>query len=776
MLTESEYKGTTNICLERARYLTESFKATDGEPMVIRRAKAIRHILENMTIYIQPGELIVGNFASTPQSLPLYPDIYTLWLDKAINNSFKNMLDEEGKKEWREIYDYWKVRSAWERAGSLFPESLKPYTGFNGVQFAIPTGVRQPDIIDFEKVFKQGLNGRVDRIKARLDKLKVDIGDMSGKNYVEQRDTLEAMLIALDGGMNFARRYADLARKLAEEQKNAKRKKELERIADICDWVPANPPRTLYEAMQCYLLINIIVKQIEISGQGQGDRLDLLLNPFYQRDKAEGRITRDEAQQLMECLDIKLAERGHLNPPEVAAVYAGISDVKDINIGGVTPEGDDATNEFSFIILDAAGSVMLPEPTVAFRYHPKINPELVDKAIDLLRTGIGYPSFYNDAAVVPFLMSRGHSLKEARNYGITACVSPDIPGKNTRTCWVIGGDFNLMSCLELVLYQGVSKFTGMQIGAKTPDTKTFTCIEDVMEAYLEQVDFFVEKVSRLNDIGQEVLEERLHRPFSSALLDGCIERGKDCILWSEDSYIIHEHCGTTNIADSLAAIKKFVFDDKVVTMEELVEACRNNWEGRENLRQRIINEAPKFGNDDDYVDLLAREVHIRSNEVFMKYKDKFGFPHCLDGSIAGGYYGLSVASGATPDGRKDHDPSADTVISPMAGRDKNGPTAVIKSTGKITPTYAHLFNQKFMPQFLEGENKRIFAQYLKTWVDLGNWHVQFNVVDRSTLLDAQIHPEKYPDLLVRVAGYSAYFVDLSKGVQDDIIRRCEQRF
>jgi formate C-acetyltransferase len=631
-------------------------------------------------------------------------------------------------------------------------------------------------MIDYEKIFKQGFNGIKARIKARLDKLRADMGDMSGQDYVEQVDTLEAMLIALDGAIKFARRYADLAGKLAEKEKDSKRKKELEKIADICDWVPANPPRTLHEAMQCYLLIDIIIKQIECSGQCRGHRLDCLFNPFYQRDKAEGRITRDEAQELMECLDIKVGERGYLNPPEFAALYAGSADIQNVMIGGVTPEGDDATNEFSFIILDAAISIRLAEPEMAVRYHPNINPELVDKAIDLVRTGIGYPSFFNDPVVIPFLMSRGHSLKEARNYGIPSCVLVNIPGKNTRTGWVVGGDINFNACLELVLYQGVSKFTGEQLGARTPDPKTFTCIEDVMEAYLKQADFFADKVTRMNDIGQEVMEECLLRPFTSALLDGCIERGKDCILWSEDSYIAHEHCGTTNVADSLAAIKKFVFDDKVITMEELVEACRTNWEGREELRQRILNEAPKFGNDDDYVDLFAKDVHRRSNEVFTKHKDKFGFSHILDGSVGGGYYGLSIACGATPDGRKDHDPAADAVLSPMAGRDKKGPTAVLKSTGKVTPTYALLLNQKFLPQYLEGENKKVFAQYLKTWADLGHWHIQFNVVDRATLLDAQQHPENHLDMIVRVAGYSAYFVDLSKGVQDDVIRRCEQRF
>jgi formate C-acetyltransferase len=772
-----EFRTQIKICLERARYLTESYKETEGEPMVIRRAKAIEHVLENMTVYIQPGELLVGNFASRPECLPTYPELVHRWLDEAIDDGHRDMLTEEEKKEYREIYRYWHGKSVDDRVRDILPDDLKDYVDFNGVCYTNHFSIwRPPESLNIRKLLKLGSNGIIDQVEQRLKDLRAGTQGLHARDYVEQRQTLEAMLIALRAVIKFAKRYADLASDLAKEEKDDGRKKELEEIASVCDWVPANRPRSLHEALQSYFFAYLIAKMIECQAQGLGDRLDQLMNPFYQLDKEAGRITREEAQELLECLYIKLSEKGHLNPPEVAGVYAGISDVKDINIGGVDEKGEDATNEFSFIILDAAESIRVPEPTIAFRYHPKIDPELVDRAIDVVRTGIGYPAFYNDSAAIPYFLNRGIPLEEARGWVILACVSPSIPGKNMRQNRPNFGVINLSSCLELALYQGVNKLTGKQLGVKTPDPNTFTRIEDVMDAYLTQVRFIGDKMTRIDNIGQAFYEQYMQRPFASALLDGCIERGKDCNSWIYHDYPNCLMTGSTNVADSLAVIKKLIFEEKKVSMSELIEAIRTNWEGKEELRQMCINDAPKFGNDLDYVDDLARQVHIRSNEEFGRTPGYWGGRPVLDGSIAGGYYAMSKGCGATPDGRKDSESTADAVMSPMAGRDKNGPTAVIKSTGKITPTYPHLFNQKFMPQFLEGENKRIFAQYLKTWADLGNWHVQFNVVDRSTLLDAQIHPEKYPDLLVRVAGYSAYFVDLSKGVQDDIIRRCEQRF
>lgn len=779
ILAVLEYRPGTKICLERARLITESFKATDGQPIAIRRAKALEHILGNMTIYIREGELIVGNFASDPFSLPFYPDLGAQWIDMNLNDGLRDLLDDSQKRECKEILRYWQGKSIVDRIADALPEDLISYFTYDGEFYSWATRKgRADETPNLSEVFSTGINGVTNKVKDRLKWMESNINELNPKDYVEQKQSLQAMLIALKASIRFGKRYADKARELARLGKDEGRKEELNKIAEVCNWVSGNAPRTLWEALQLSFLINVIAMQLEFHGQGFGNRLDVLMNSFYQKDKEEGRISREEAQELVECFLIKLSERGHLVHPNAVGASSGNSDWSDVTICGVTPEGDDATNDFSFIVLDAAKTVQVPVPTIALRYHPKISEEIILKAIDVLRTGVGYPAFYNDSAAIPQLMARGASLEEARNYVIPSCVNAEIPGMATRTYLAHVANINFTKCLELALYHGEDKgiYTGKQLGVRTPDPATFTCIEDVLDAYLAQVRFVADKIAKITRIMEAVVEQYCRRPFASAFIDGCIEEGKDCTSFSRGHMTTMLCTGTTNVADSLAAIKKFVFDEKIITMEELVEACRTNFDGREELRQRLINEAPKFGNDDDYVDLLAKEVHIRTNAEFMKFKDYYGYPLMINGSVAGGYYGFSKACGATPDGRKDSESLADALLSPMAARDRKGPTAVLKSVSKITPTYNHLLNQKFLPQFLEGENKRLFATYLKTWADLGIYHVQFNVVDRATLLDAQAHPEEYTNLVVRVAGYSAYFVDLAKEQQDDIIKRAEQSF
>jgi pyruvate formate-lyase/glycerol dehydratase family glycyl radical enzyme len=773
---EATVRPGSKLCLDRARLMTESYKATEGEPEVIRRAKALAHVLGNTTIYIRDGELIVGNFESTPQSFSFYPEHGHKWLTQSLEDGLRELLDENGKREYKEIIKYWDGKSLGERALAVVPRRLKDYFSYGPAYVANFESPQPGEILNIGKLFKLGLNGVIDQVKARLEDL--ESKTLPAREYMEQRHNLEANLIALDAAIKFGKRYAVLARETASVEMDKKRKEELNRIADICDWVPGHPPRTLHEAMQSYWFCMLIAKQFEVRGQGSGHRLDLLLNPFYQKDKQEGRISSEDAQELLECLFIKFCGWGVLYDPGMSPLGVGISQLRDINIGGVTSEGDDATNEFSFMILDTTLSLRLPEPSIALRYHSKISPDLILKAIDVLRSGIGYPAFYNDSVIIPWLVSRGIPLEEARNYGIWSCVAPSIPGKNTGTCRPNSGSISLGKCLELALLQGKDKdtYTGKQLGPKTPEPKAFTCIEDVTDAFLTQVNYFSGKLCEIYDVLQVIHEQYLQRPFASTLIDGCIEKGKDCTSWQYNMLMGMLMGGSTNAANALAAIKKFVFDDKVITMEELVEACRKNFEGKEELRLRLLNEAPKFGNDDDYVDRLVREVHIRGNEEVAKHKNMFGFPSLFDGGIVAGYYGMSVGCGALPDGRKDGEPFADAVISPAAGTDKKGPTAVLKSVSKVTPTYPHLLNQKFLPQFLEGENKKIFAQYLRSWADLGIWHVQFNVVSKDTLLDAQAHPENYSNLIVRVAGFSAYFVDLTPEIQNDIIRRVEQGF
>jgi formate C-acetyltransferase len=365
----------------------------------------------------------------------------------------------------------------------------------------------------------------------------------------------------------------------------------------------------------------------------------------------------------------------------------------------------------------------------------------------------------------------------ARTYTVPSCVQITIPGKNTQNRIVNGCFLSVAKCLELALNEGKSFRYGKQIGCKTPDPLSFHSIEDVMEAYLAQVRYAVDKAAKISNLAQEVYRQRGQLPFTSVLIDGCIEKGKDCTEWTEYSYSHMIAPGWVNVADSLAAMKKLVFEGNKITMKELLLAMKANFEGYEDMRQKLLR-APKFGNDDDYVDNIMHDVVHLTQEEVKKFKNIWGYPWTLDGSVAGGYYATGTATWALPDGKREGrmEAYADGTISPAAGRDKNGPTAVIKSMGKVDPPVSQTGNQKFLSQFLEGKNKEKFAAYLKTWADLGGWHIQFNTVDRDTLIQAQQHPEQHSDLIIRVAGYSAYFVDIPKGLQDDIIARTVQSF
>jgi formate C-acetyltransferase len=775
------FKEGTKICTERASLYKESFLATEGEPMVIRRAKALTHILDNMTVYILPYELIVGNFASNPSALPMFPELGQWWLYDALDNDCKELVpNDDVKKEAKDLLKFWKGKSISDIVIDALPLDLKPFVEWNGASNTFLGAWRSTEIVDFEKVLTLGLNGIIKQVEERLARLDSEFEVKIGvKNYVSKKDNIKAMLVALKAGVRFGKRYADKARELAEKETDKRRKIELNRIAEVCDWVPANPARTLHEAMQACFFVNLICKQMLNYGQSGGNRLDVLFNPYYLKDKGEGRITREEARELVECWLLKFLERGKLVTPNLHAASMGNSDWVNFIIGGLSSDGEeDVTNEYSYIVLDALETTRVIAPTISIRYNSKTPDELLLRTIDILSTGIGHPNFFNDKIAIDLLMSNGVPRELALNWGVSSCVMAQIPGACMYPWSPHSGHFSFIKCLELALYQGMDKpiYSGKQLGARTPDPRSFTNINDLMEAYLTQVRFQMEKQAKIWRIAGAIVEKFMQQPFNSAFIRGFIEEARDCTDSDNEYFSTTIGLGLTNVVDSLAAVKKMVFDDKEITMDELIQDCRNNFEGYENLRQRLINKVPKFGNDDDYVDLIAKEVHIRSNEEIRKFKNFNGRHFLLDSSIAVGYLGLSKTTGATPDGKRDGETCADALLSPMAGRDKKGPTAVLKSLSKIPVTYLHLFNQRFLPQLLRGDNKGLFMQYLRTWGELGIFHVQFNAVDTDTLLNAQKHPENYQDLIVRVAGYSAYYVDLSMEIQNEIIKRTQQGF
>jgi formate C-acetyltransferase len=763
------FRSEIRLDLQRSRLMTESYKETEGEAMVLRRAKALANILNKMGIFIRDYERIVGYQTAEPNGI--FHPIEQNWKSPqrlANSPAGKTLLDDAGRKELDELCKYWKGKSISDRHQAVLPEDLKKYWTYEGT--FLWSQLSELGIPNYEKLFNLGLQGLINEIREKMARLDQKIP----ADYVEQKDFLTASIISLEAVINFAKRYAVLAKESAVRQKNATRKKILEEIAETCAWVPANPPRTFIEAIQFFYFIHL-VRYLEYSTLGIGVRIDYLFGPYYEKDLKEGKITKEETLGILQLLWIKLNELGLVYSPTVSSVYGGVASLQAVTIGGTDEKGRDVTNDLTYLTMEAAKSLKIIEPSIALRVHEGTPDEVYSRATDVIKTGIGYPSLFNDEALIPLYERWGVPKNEAKQYAVSGCVYIEIPGKNVVRRSV--GYFVLPKCLWWALHQGVNPKTGEQHGAKTPDPATFKSWEDVLEAYAEQVKFFTSKIETLERINNELLTQYAPRPFYSALLDGCIEQGKDCRRWVYNSLLHHfsQVIGGTNVADAITAIKKIVFEDRKVTLPELITIMDKNWAGREDVRLACLN-APKFGNDDDYADEIARIVQTRGEAAMEEVKDRFGHSHRGDGSAVSATYGLAADTPATPDGRFDGEPFADSTLAPAPGRDKKGPTAVLKSCSKISTvnTFNHLLNQKFLPKFLEDDLKPAFLSYLKTWKKLKVPHIQFNVVDRETLLKAKAQPERYSDLIVRVAGFSAYFVDLSSGLQDHIIARTEQ--
>jgi len=767
------YRKEVKLCIERARLITDSYKATEGEPMVVRRAKAMTHFLDNRVLYILPHERILGNVASEPCHMITFPEKWSGWLDKAIDTEYRMLLEDDKREELHEIHKYWRGKSVHGRERSLLPEDILHYWFYPNQGVFLWRHGGHVGAPNYERIFKIGLKGIIEEAEARLKEISSDPAlYLHAREYLKKRAFYEAVIISTQGVIRQGKRYAELCLKEAAGEKDPKRKAELEELAEVCEWVPENPPRTLHEALQFYWFVNLVVRVLDLQTSGNGDRLDQIFYPFYRKDKEEGRIDYEQAQELVEHLLLKFNEEGALIPPSHPS--AGPLITRVVTIGGVDTQGADATNEMTYIIMDAKDAMGFNQPALAVRLHPQTPLGLYRKIVGSLLKQPGVYSFFNDNMMIPFLTNLGLPLEDARDYGTDGCMRWIIPGK--AMCQrALGGTFVQPKCLELAMYRGVDKFSGEQVGPRTSDPLTWTGVEDAMQAYLEQVKFFLHKQVTIYNVVDALEEEWLPQPFLSAVVDGCLEAGQDCREYKYYHNTIIQPVGQVTVINSLAALKKLVFDEKKVTMAELIDALQSNWQGREDLRQTFINDGPKWGNDDDYVDQIGREFYTRTNQAVKSFKNIWGGPFNEDGTGASSYYDYSGMTGATPDGRMDRDLFNDGTVSPVIGTDKKGPLATMKSISKLdhAGTFTHLFNQKFSPRELEKNNGANFIALLRTFVDLGIHHTQFNVIDRETLLDAQMHPDQYSDLVVRTAGLAAYFVDMTKAVQDQIIERTE---
>jgi len=777
---KSHIRPTLTLDIERARFVTQGYKESEGQPIAIRRAKAMANLLDNMTLDIGANDRIAGSVAAYVDSTIIYPELYSRWVDKAIDSGYRDMLSDQERAELHQINKYWFDRSVHGAERDMLAEEDKAYWSYlnHGVYLWVH-GAHCGQMPNYEKLFKVGLNGTKVQAEAKLSQIKGDkelIRSQSAE-FMKKKAFLEAVIISIEAAIRWAKRYAELATFKASEEKETKRKKELERIAEACQWVPGNPPRTFFETMQCWYLVMLLVRVLDIQTVGIGDRVDQIWYPAYKKDKEEGRITAQEARELIQSIWIKLTELTDLSAPVMAS--GGHTTPRYVTIGGQDRLGRDVTNELTYIIMDSVKSLRLVEPMISVRLHRNTPEEFLYRFTDILREDSGHYGIFNDEFMVPFLMSKGIPAEDARNWAVEACAVYSLVGKPMGHRAISGPGFVLPKCLEYALNEGrdCHFFTDKQIGAPTPHPITFTSIEDVIKAYLDQVRFFTEKLVTISNVTDAIEAQWLPQPFNSALLDGCIENAMDVRelhYWHKTNI---QPVGHTTVVNALLAMKKLIFEEKKVTMAELVMALRDNWEGKEELRQ-MFRDAPKFGNDDDYADLFARDVHIRTCQTIQSFKNIYGYNITCDGSGGASFFHLAGFTGATPDGRKKSDMFSDGTVSPEIGTDKKGPIAVLRSVARIDPllSFNHLLNQRVTPVSLVGESKSKFVGYLRTFVDLGIPHIEFNVVDNHILSEAQAHPETYQDLIVRVAGFSAYFVDMNKEIQDQIMARTQHRF
>ncbi len=768
---------TPEICVERAKLITASYKETEAEPIYIRRAKALDKILTEMTIFIQEDELIVGNQATKPRSSPIFPEFSCKWLEDELDRLEKRsgdvfLISEEKKQTLRELFAYWDGKTTNERAAALMTQEAKDaQTGgvftvgnyfFNGVGHIS---------VDYGQVLAVGLEGIIAEAEAEMARL-----DVTDPDQLKKMHFLRAVVIANKAVIKFAERFAKEAERLAATEKNRERKAELEEIARICYKVPANPAETFWEALQSFWFVQLTI-QLESNGHSISPmRFDQYMYPYYRA--SEDKMSMEDLQELLDLLWIKFNEINKVRDEGSTKAFGGYPMFQNLIVGGLTRNGEDATNELSFMCLQASANTKLYQPSISIRIHDRTPDSLYMKALEVSRVGLGMPAYYSDRIIIPGLLSRGLTREDARDYGIIGCVEPQVGGKTEG--WHDAAFFNMAKVLELALNDGFCPQCKMQLGPKTGDLTSFNSFDDVMEAYKQQMEYFV-KLLIISDNAVDIAHgERAPLPFLSSLVADCLVKGKSLQEGGAHyNFTGPQGVGVANVGDSLAAIKKLVFEEKAVSLTELKEVLATDFEGAEDVRQMLLNRAPKFGNDNEYADELAREGALIYCDQVEKYHNPRG------GQFQPGLYPVSAnvplgtMVGATPDGRKAGTPLADGV-SPVSGRDNLGPTAAVKSVAKLDHQIASngtLLNQKFHPNALKDEQGlRNLKAVTETLFTGGGLHVQYNVVSRETLLDAQKHPENYRGLVVRVAGYSAFFTALDPALQNDIIARTEQVF
>jgi pyruvate formate-lyase/glycerol dehydratase family glycyl radical enzyme len=776
-LREQSLNAIYRISTERALLITDFYKnhVAFGDSIPVQRAKSFRYILENKHICINDDELIVGERGPAPKETPTYPEITVHSMqDLDILNSRSKVwfrVDEKTRIAYEEvIIPFWKGRSNRDRI--MQQMSSEWHDAYDAGIFTEFMEQRAPGhTVAGNKVFRKGMLDLMVDIEKALQK----IDWLNDPKAFDRSEELMAMKITAESMILFANRHADQLEILAEKERDTVRKAELAEMARICRKVPAHAPESFHEALQHYWFIHLgVVTEVNPWDSFNPGRLDQHLFPFFSRETKAGTLTVDSATELLESFWVKF--NNHPAPPKVGVTALESNTYTDfslINLGGVKPDGSDAVNELSFIILDVIEEMRILQPSSMVQLSKK-NPEsFINRAVKITKTGFGQPSIFNTDAIVQELVGQGKTLEDARNGGASGCVESGAFGTES---YILTGYFNLPKILEITLHNGFDLRTGKQIGLKTGEAASFKTYEELLDAFRIQVEHFVDiKIKGSNAI-ENIFIHHIPTPFLSILIDDCIERGTDYISGGaryNTNYI--QGVGMGTMTDSLTSIKKHVFQEKTFSMNELMEALTTDFENNPQLHYQLIYQTPKYGNDDDAADDQLREVFEIYHSAVNGHKSPRGADYRINllPTTCHVYFGSVMHAGA--DGRKAGMPVSEG-ISPVQGADHQGPTSVIKSAAKIDhlKTGGTLLNQKFSPAFFSDDSAiQKVSSLVRSYFRMYGHHIQFNVIDAKTLLDAQKHPERYRDLIVRVAGYSDYFNDLGEDLQNEIIERTE---
>ncbi|PKN43078.1 MAG: glycyl radical enzyme [Deltaproteobacteria bacterium HGW-Deltaproteobacteria-18] len=779
------------IDIERALYFTQSMQETEGQPLVLRWAKALKHIAENMTVYVQEDQLLLGRAGCDGRYGILYPELDGDFLDIAVKElpnrptSPATITPEDAKIVVEQIAPFWKGKTFHEKLNAALPEEVHKLT------YDDPEGLMSRFIVnetasfrssiqwvhDFEKILKRGFNG----IKREAEEKLALLDPLSPKDNCEKRPFLEAVVIVCDAIVLWAKRHAVLAREVAEKETNPVRKAELIRMAENAERVPGEPARDFWEACQSQWFTQMFSRIEQKTGTTiSNGRMDQYFYPYYDQDVEAGKLTEEQAMELLECMWVGMAEFIDMYiSPTGGAFNEGYAHWEAVTVGGQTPDGRDATNDLTHLILKSKREFPLHYPDLAARIHSRSPESYLWDVAETIKDGSGFPKLINDEEIVPLYVSKGATFAEAYDYAVSGCTEARMPNRDTYTSG--GAYINFAAAVELVLRNGrMKKYGDVELGLKTGDPTKFTTWEELWEAYVQQHLLFLRTAFVQQYKINKIRATCFAQPMGSAMHDLCM---KHCIDLHQEQIPeginlgYFEYMGLGTVVDSLAAIKKLVFEDKKLTMQQIIDAIDANFEGHEDV-EALLHSAPCYGNNDPYADSIGREIDRISVEYGGKYSKELGMHNDVRYVPFTSHVPFGKVVSATPNGRKQFTPLSDGS-SASHGADVNGPTAILLSNYN-TKNYgmrdraARMLNIKFTPKCIEGEQgTEKLVSFIRTFCDLKIWHVQFNVINRDTLIAAKKDPQKYRNLIVRIAGYSAYFVDLSPDLQNDLIARTE---